>query len=827
MKEIREELKEEKAKNRFLLDIINAIPEPIIAKDRYGKFTFSNKALADLYNTVPEKMIGKDDSNFTGNTEQTKLFTESVQAIIKSKKSQIIYENATDIKTGITHSFRSLKTPFMNSKGEDNVVIIATNITEIIALKNQAEKNEKRLTGVLDVSCEGMWDWNTQTNDVFHNKRWEIITGVVDSQNSFEEYQRCIFEDDKTHVNKALKRLLEENIPYSLEYRMVRPIDNKKIWVWDRGVVLEHNEQGEPLWVVGIIQDITKRKEAQEELTLAASVFTHARESIVITDETGEIIDVNDTFITTTGYSREELLGQNPRILKSERQPSDFYINMWQALINEDSWSGEIWNRRKNGELYAEMKTISAVRNEQGITSHYVALGNDITPIKKHQEQLEHVAHFDVLTHLPNRSLLADRLSQAMLQCPRHEQSLAVVFLDLDGFKQVNDVYGHDVGDELLIGLSLRMKEALREGDTLARIGGDEFVAVLVDLTTVEDCEPVLERLLLATSKSIAINDIVLNISASIGVTLYPQDNVDADLLMRHADQAMYVAKELGKNQYHLFDTAHDDAVKVQRESLEAIRIALDNHQFVLHYQPKVNMRTGTIVGVEALIRWQHPERGLLNPIEFLPVVENNPMSIELGEWVIDTALTQIGQWLSLGLNFPLNISVNIAAVQLQQSDFTQRLTTLLAAHPEVDSRYLELEVLETSAIEDVSHVSAIMDDCIALGVNFALDDFGTGYSSLTYLRRLPASMIKIDQTFVRDMLMDNDDLAIVEGVIALAKSFKRDVIAEGVETIEHGTALLELGCELAQGYGIARPMPANDIPAWVKDWKPDNNWQI
>jgi diguanylate cyclase (GGDEF)-like protein len=453
-------------------------------------------------------------------------------------------------------------------------------------------------------------------------------------------------------------------------------------------------------------------------------------------------------------------------------------------------------------------------------------INKDFSELNTIKEQLQHQALHDVLTNLPNRVLLADRLSQSMVQSQRHRNLLAVVFLDLDGFKHVNDSYGHDLGDELLIIASLRMKAALRGGDSLARIGGDEFVAVLTDLTTVEDCEPVLERLLLAASKPVNIHNVELKVSASIGVTLYPQDNVSADQLMRHADQAMYVAKESGKNRYHIFDTAQDDAVKVQRESLEAIRSALDNQQFVLHYQPKVNMRTGSVIGTEALIRWQHPERGLLNPFDFLPVIENNPMMIELGEWVIDSALTQISQWQAMGLKLPLNTSVNIAAIQLQQTNFVNRLTTLLVAHPDVASRYLELEVLETSALEDVHHVSKIMNDCMALGVNFALDDFGTGYSSLTYLRRLPASLIKIDQSFVRDMLHDVDDLAIVEGVIALAKSFKRDVIAEGVETVEHGTALLQIGCELAQGYGIARPMPARDIPDWISEWKPDASWQ-
>ncbi|MBA6347419.1 bifunctional diguanylate cyclase/phosphodiesterase [Colwellia sp. BRX8-9] len=580
-------------------------------------------------------------------------------------------------------------------------------------------------------------------------------------------------------------------------------------------------------FIVGVINDITKRKLAEEELKLAASVFTHAGEGIMITDAKGIIINVNNTFVTSTGYSAVEAIGQKPNFLQSGIHPAEFYSEILQVLQSKGAWSGEIWNSRKNGEIHAEMLNISSVKDVDGQISNYVGLFTDITPMKEHQTQLEHIAHYDVLTNLPNRVLLADRLSQSMLQCSRNMQTLAVVFLDLDGFKLVNDEHGHDVGDELLVEISIRMKTALREGDTLARIGGDEFVAVLTNLTKVEDCEPILDRLLLAASEPVTVSNIVLNVSTSIGVTLYPQDSVDADQLMRHADQAMYVAKESGKNRYHLFDTAQDDAVKTQQESLEAIRSALDNQQFVLYYQPKVNMKTGKVIGVEALIRWQHPYRGLLNPIDFLPIIENNPMSIEMGEWVIDTALTQISQWQKLGLDLPVSISVNIAAVQLQQPDFTQRLTTLLAAHPNVKPCYLELEVLETSALDDVHHVSTTMLECIALGVSFALDDFGTGYSSLTYLRRLPANLIKIDQSFVRDMLIDTDDFAIVEGVIALAKSFKREVIAEGVETIEHGKALLQLGCNLAQGYGIAKPMPAHDVPAWVNNWRPDASWQL
>jgi diguanylate cyclase (GGDEF)-like protein len=437
---------------------------------------------------------------------------------------------------------------------------------------------------------------------------------------------------------------------------------------------------------------------------------------------------------------------------------------------------------------------------------------------------LKLAAHYDLLTNLPNRVLLTERLSQAMKHCQRRNQSLAVAYMDLDGFKAVNDRHGHNVGDELLAEVAKRMREALREGDTLARIGGDEFIAVMVDLENIEDSEPALKRLLKAAADPVYLGGAVIQVSTSIGVSLYPQDHVDAGLLMRHADQAMYVAKQAGKNRYHFFDTAQDNTNKTQWKSIDDIRSALDRREFLLHYQPKVNMHTSEVIGVEALIRWQHPLRGLVPPLNFLPAIEGHGVSLELGEWVIDTALSQINQWRSIGLMLP--ISVNISAYQLQQGNFSTRLAALLAAHPEVNPHYLELEILETSVLSDIRQVFDTMSACHDLGVRFALDDFGTGYSSLTHIKRLPAYLIKIDQSFVRDMLEDVDDLAIVESVIGLAKTFKREVIAEGVETIEHGVALLELGCELAQGYGIARPMPSGNIPEWVSNWKADDSWQ-
>jgi diguanylate cyclase (GGDEF)-like protein len=419
--------------------------------------------------------------------------------------------------------------------------------------------------------------------------------------------------------------------------------------------------------------------------------------------------------------------------------------------------------------------------------------------------------------------LLADRLQQAILQSQRRRRSLAVVFLDLDGFKAVNDRHGHATGDSLLITLAQRMKAALREGDTLARMGGDEFVAILVDLEQTQDCDPVLDRLLLAASAPFEAGAAVLHVSASMGVTVYPQDGSDADLLMRHADQAMYAAKQACRNRYHLFDVDHEVAVKTRRESLDRMRMALERNEFVLCYQPKVNISNRVVVGVEALIRWQHPERGLLAPMEFLPIVEDHPISIAIGEWVIATALQQMSDWQTAGLIMPT--SVNLSALQMQQSGFVDWLSGMLRAHPDVPPHQLELEILETSALEDLGEVSQTMQACRAVGVRFALDDFGTGYSSLTYLKHLPAEMIKIDQSFVRDMLTDVDDLAIVRGVVGLSVAFGRAVIAEGVETEAHCAQLLLMGCDLVQGFGIARPMPGQALPGWVADWTAAGSW--
>ncbi|MFT5716946.1 MAG: diguanylate cyclase (GGDEF)-like protein/PAS domain S-box-containing protein [Oleiphilaceae bacterium] len=690
--------------------------------------------------------------------------------------------------------------------------------------QSSLQASESRLSSHIENTPLGCISWDRNFVCTEWNKSAENIFGYREDE-AIGRYasELIVIPELIDEVNAVFSSLLEqEGGVYNSNENLTK--DGRVIICeWYNTCILE--KDGSVTGITSLVQNVTEHKQLEEKLIQAASVFSHAREGVIITDAAGIIVDVNDSFVAITGYEHDEVLGKKPSILKSDRQSPEFYAQLWKSLAEKGHWHGEIWNKRKNHEIFPQLLTISSVYDEVGKVKNYVSLFTDITETKNYQLQLEHMAHYDVLTSLPNRSLLADRLNQGIIQSKRSKQPLAVAFLDLDGFKTVNDEYGHKFGDELLIGLGHRIKGALRDGDTLSRFGGDEFVAILTNFDKAQDLEPILERLLKATSEPIAVSGTLVKVSASIGVTLFPLDDADADQLIRHADQAMYIAKQKGKNCYHLFDIESDGAIKNRLESIQHISTAIDNREFVLYYQPKVNMKTGEIIGAEALIRWQHPERGLLPPIDFLPLIESHSFNIQIGEWVIDEALSQISKWQARGLNLP--VSVNIAALQLQQKNFADRLATLLAAHTDVAPSALQLEVLETSALGDVMDASEIMNNCVKLGVNFAIDDFGTGYSSLTYLRRLPADLIKIDQTFVRDMLVDPEDLAIVAGVIALATSFNRQVIAEGVETVAHGTALLQLGCELAQGYGIARPMPADQIPEWTTNWQPDAAWQL
>lgn len=572
------------------------------------------------------------------------------------------------------------------------------------------------------------------------------------------------------------------------------------------------------------MQALYQRQKSSYEARLH-TLFATIQDPIWLKDPEGIYLACNPMFARLFGVGEADIIGKSDYDFFDESIADDFHAKDLQVIEAQKSCIDEEWVTFADDGHRALLETVQTpMWDETGKLIGVLGIARDITERKQHEQQLDHIAHHDALTSLPNRVLLADRLHQAMTQAQRRGQRLAVAYLDLDGFKNINDSHGHDVGDQLLMIVGQRMKQALREGDTLARIGGDEFVAVLQDLTDIESSVPMLNRLLAAASQPIEVSNLVLQVSASLGITFYPQSvEMDADQLLRQADQAMYQAKLAGKNRYHLFDIQQDSNIRGHHESIGTIRRGLSGREFVLYYQPKVNMRTGAVIGAEALIRWQHPENGLLPSGEFLSVIEDHPLAVEIGEWVIDTALTQMSLWHQAGWEIP--VSVNVGALQLQDARFVTNLRDMFVAHPNVKPSLLEIEVQETSALEDITRVSQVMAACREIGVSFALDDFGTGYSSLTYLKRLPVSRLKIDQSFVRNMLDDPDDLAILEGVLALATAFNRDVIAEGVETVESGVMLLQLGCDYAQGYVIARPMPSHEMIAWAASWHPDVAW--
>ncbi|MFT7235853.1 MAG: diguanylate cyclase (GGDEF)-like protein/PAS domain S-box-containing protein, partial [Methylophagaceae bacterium] len=671
-------------------------------------------------------------------------------------------------------------------------------------------------------------------NEAIHGM--EIAVGAGSCGTAAFVNERVIVDDIQTHpywvTFKALATKAKLGACWS------EPIRSTKGEVLGTFAIYHHDIHNPTEADIDSIEQAAGFASIAIEKTRANSILTASenRLRLALTVTKQSWFDLNvQTGAALTSPEYAKLLGYDPDEFQSDLQgwrdnlhPDDYDAVMaayQNGLSQSNVFSMEYRRRTKGGDwlwLNSTAEVFEWSSSQQPLKM--IGIHTDISERKEAEEKLERIAHYDLLTSLPNRALLLDLLNQAMMQCQPLNQFSAIALLDLDGFKAVNDTHDHHVGDELLIIVSQRMTAALCEGDTLARIGGDEFVAVIKNLDKIEDSEPVLERLLRAAAEPVTVGDAVMQVSVSIGVTFYPQDDVDADLLIRHADQAMHVAKQAGKNRYHLFDVAQDNAMKIQRQSIGDIRSAMSRREFVLYYQPKVNMNTGEVVGAEALIRWQHPERGLVPPLAFLPAIEGHAISLELGDWVIDTALNQISHWCSMGLQMP--VSVNISAYQLQYDNFTTRLAALLEDHPEVNPHFLELEILETSALNDIKKVSDTMNACLDLGVRFALDDFGTGYSSLTYLKRLPAHLIKIDQSFVRGMLEDADDLSIVEGVVGLAKAFQLEVIAEGVETIDHGLSLLQLGCELAQGYGIARPMPADDLPEWALNWKADDAWQ-
>ncbi|MDQ2075992.1 bifunctional diguanylate cyclase/phosphodiesterase [Marinimicrobium sp. ABcell2] len=558
---------------------------------------------------------------------------------------------------------------------------------------------------------------------------------------------------------------------------------------------------------------VTSAKDSR--LDLSAKLFEYGNEGFIVTAPDQRIVMVNKAFTRITGYSEAEALGQTPALLSSGRHDAAFYEAMWSELASTGSWQGEVWNRRKDGSIYPEWLSISQVCNEEGEVCHYIGIISDISGLKHSQEQVQHLAYYDPLTNLPNRLLLDERAHFALGMSKRSGKSMALVFLDLDHFKQINDSLGHHVGDELLIGFARRLALALRDQDTLARRSGDEFILVLPD-TDANGAAHTAQKLLNLLKAPFQISGYSLSVTCSLGIALYPSDGHTLDELYTSADIAMYRAKQDGRGVYRFF-TSEQQAKHARTMTLEsALKQAVEQQQFEVYYQPQYNLADGTLVGIEALLRWHHAELGDVPPQEFIPIAETNGLILPLGEWVLREATQQLNRWSSAGLT-PVRMAVNLSTHQFNQNNFFEILLGILS-EAELGAEYLELELTETAAMQDAEHNIRITNQFTRAGISLSMDDFGIGYSSVSCLRRFNLRTLKIDMSLVRDLDSDPDDQAIVGSIITLARGLGLKTIAEGVETEAQANYLRTLGCHYAQGYLYGKPLPARDLEQLLRE---------
>jgi diguanylate cyclase (GGDEF)-like protein/PAS domain S-box-containing protein len=637
------------------------------------------------------------------------------------------------------------------------------------------------------------------------NKRLEKVSGFGAAEIFRMKPLDIIHPDDRAQVAERIELALATG-EADMEARLLLR-NGQSLPYYFNGFRLE--AEGRPC-ILGTGTDLSSQKQIQEALSLSAQVFESSGEAIMITDPIGVILSVNRAFTEMTGWAAEEAVGQSPRILKSDRHDAEFYAAMWHEITTYGHWQGEIWDRRKNGEIYPKWASISAVRAQGGEISHYVAIFSDITRRKAAEEKIEFLAHHDPLTRLPNRILLRDRFEQGLLHAARAGSKVAVIYLDLDRFKAINDTLGHPVGDRLLVSVAERLRTCVRESDTISRQGGDEFVVVLMDVGDAQVAGQVAGKIIESLATPFDLDGHVLATSGSIGISLYPDDGDDFDNRLKQADTALYHAKDGGRNTYRFFDEAMNRGAVERLQIEQDMRLALDRHEFSLHYQPYVDLDSGQIVGAEALLRWAHPRLGMIPPAHFIPIAEESGLIVPIGTWVLNEACRQNKTWQEAGFP-PITVAVNLSAIQFRRDNLAETVSQALAASG-LESRYLELELTESILIHDGERALDVVRQLKAKGLRLSIDDFGTGYSSLSYLKRFAVDKLKIDQSFVRELASDEDATAIVRAVIQLGRSLKLTVIAEGVETENQFAFLRQEVCHQAQGYYISRPVPASEF---------------
>lgn len=686
-------------------------------------------------------------------------------------------------------------------------------IAEKERVERELRRSQSSLAKAQQIARLGHWEWMVPKNVTVYSDQALRIFGLSEQEisHSMEGVLRYVHSEDADGLRRAVEELLCDGEVAQMEFRIVRP-DGKVRHVRTEAE-LTRDAKGRPLRMFGTVQDITENRKATEELHLAANVFESSIEGIVITDPEGRIEKVNRAFSEITGYAEEEVLGENPRLLKSERHDSAFFAEMWRSIIEEGKWQGEVWNRRKNGEVYPQWLTINAIRDAKRRLTHYVGVFHDMTAIKLHEERLRYQAHHDALTALPNRVLFRERLGLAMGHAQRQQSMLALLFLDLDNFKRINDSLGHTVGDLLLKEVAVRLKHCVRERDTVARHGGDEFIVLLEGVEQAEDAVHAARRITEAIAPPFVFQEHELYLSASIGIAYYPEDGADHETLIRNADTAMYRAKEEGRNTYQIFTPSMSQRVSDWLAVENSLRKALEQREFVIHYQPKIDLVSGRIVGAEALVRWKNAQGQLISPREFIPLAEDTGLVVGIGEWVMGQACRDAKAWFDLGFRLP--VSVNLSPRQFRQDDLVDTVAAILKQSG-LPTDCLAFEITESTVMDNEQKALAVLGRMREMGISLSVDDFGTGYSSLYYLKHLPIDELKIDRRFIRDLPGHEDDCAITATIITMAKSLKLKVVAEGVEESGQLLFLRERGCDQMQGYLFSQPVPYDELLAML-----------
>lgn len=693
-----------------------------------------------------------------------------------------------------------------------NAIVRLKALVELVRVLLRRRQTERRQAQILDQIHDSVITMDLTGFITGWNKGAERIFGYTAAE-AIGRHVLFLYADEDENEDDLLGDVFLEQGGHKMEVRRRRK-SGEVFWA-SLSLSLVHDQRGNAVGLIGYLVDITDRLESEQRLRLHARIFDHSEEAILITDAQERIVSVNPAFCRITGYLAEEVLGQTPRVFQSGRHPPSFYETMWGAIHATGRWQGEIWDKRKSGEEFPQWSSISAVRNSAGEVTHYFSIFTDITERKRSEEQIHHLAYFDSLTGLPNRSQFFNLLDRALLDAKRDGSEGAVLFVDLNRFKPINDTLGHDVGDLLLKEVGQRFRSALRESDLVARIGGDEFVVSLSDMTNSAHAGGVALKLLDALDAPFILQGQELRVGASIGISLYPEDAMATETLLRYADIAMYRAKQRGDNGFAYYSHEMNQR-SLDRLKIEAgLRKALEQGELLLHYQPKLELESGRVVGAEALVRWQHPDRGMVPPGEFIPVAEESGLIVRIGDWVLEAACIQARCWLDADMPV-MRVAVNLSARQFTPG-LAGKVRDLLNRH-QLPAAWLELEITESMLMHSAEEVITMMDELVGLGVSLSLDDFGTGYSSLSYLKRFPIETLKIDRSFIEGTPGDSDDCAITSTIISMAKQLKHRVIAEGVETADQVAFLKTLGCEEIQGYIFSPPLSAGKFEALMRE---------